>query len=70
MVGDYKDMQDWAVDCDGEGRERVVRDSTDSRVVMMVVVVEDGGGRQQWQRRTAAVVEDNGMQDRVVDYDG
>jgi hypothetical protein len=39
-----EDMQDWAADCDGEGRERAVRDSRDSGVVMMAVAVENGGG--------------------------
>jgi hypothetical protein len=43
-VADDMDTQDWAADCDGEGRERAVRDSRDSRVVMIAVVVEDGSG--------------------------
>ncbi len=42
MVVDNANMQDWAADCDGEGRERVVTDGKDSRVVMMAVAVEDG----------------------------
>ncbi len=46
MVVDDDDMQDWAADCNGEGRERAVRDGRDSGVVMMAVAVEDGGGRQ------------------------
>ncbi len=45
-VADNKDTRDWAADCNGEGRERAVRDSRDSGVVMMAVVVEDGGGGQ------------------------
>ncbi len=45
MVDD-EDTQDWAADCNGEGRERAVRDSRDSGVVMMAVAVEDGGGGQ------------------------
>ncbi len=44
-VADNKDMQDWVADCDGEGRERAVRDSRDSGVVIMAVAEEDGGGR-------------------------
>jgi hypothetical protein len=48
MVADNKDTQDWTVDCNGEGREKAVRDSRDSGVVMMAVVVEDGNSGQQW----------------------
>ncbi len=51
-VLDDDNMRDWAADCDGEGRERAVRDGGDSGVVIMAVAVEDGGGGQQWQRRT------------------
>ncbi len=69
-VADDKDMQDWAADCNGEGQERVVRDSRDSGVVMMAVVVEDGNGRQQRQRRTTIATEDNSMQDWAADYNG
>jgi hypothetical protein len=54
----------------GEGRERAMRDGGDSGVVMMAVVVEEGGGGQQRRRWTMIVAEDNGMQDRVGDYDG
>ncbi len=43
-VADENDMCDWVVDCNGEGRERAVRDGGDSRVVMMAAAVEDGGG--------------------------
>jgi hypothetical protein len=43
-VSDDDNKQDWAEDCDGEGRERVVKDGGDSGVVMMAVAVEDGGG--------------------------
>jgi hypothetical protein len=43
-VADDNNTHYWAADCDGEGQERVVRDSRDSRVVMMAVAVEDGGG--------------------------
>jgi hypothetical protein len=42
-VADDDNTQDWVADCNGEGQERVVRDSGDSGVVMMAVVVEDGG---------------------------
>jgi hypothetical protein len=38
------DMRDWAVDCNGEGCEWVVRDGGDSRVVMMAAAVEDSSG--------------------------
>ncbi len=44
-VANNNDTRDWAADCNGEGRERAVRDSRDSRVVMMPAEVEDGGGR-------------------------
>jgi hypothetical protein len=47
MVADDNNTQDWVADCNGEGRERAVRDGGDSGVVMMAVVVEDNGGRQQ-----------------------
>ncbi len=60
-------MQDWAVDCIGEGQEGVVRDGGESRLVMMAVAMEDGGGRQQWQRRTTIAAEDNSMQDQAED---
>jgi hypothetical protein len=49
MVAGGNDTQDWASDCNGEGRERVVRDG-DSRMVMMAglgqrkrAVADDGG---------------------------
>ncbi len=45
-VADDDDTQDWAVDCDGEGQERAVRNGGDSIVVMMAVAVEDGSGKQ------------------------
>ena len=45
-VADNDDTQDLAADCDGEGRERAMRDGRDSGVVMMAVVVEDGGCRR------------------------
>ncbi len=70
MVADDDDMQDWAAECDGEGRERAVRDGRDSRVVMMAVAVEDGGCGQQRRRRTMIAAEKNVMQDWVADYDG
>ncbi len=69
-MADNNDTQDWVADCDGEGRERVVRDSGYSGVVMMAAAVEDGGSRRQWQRWTTIAAEDNGMQDRAADYDG
>ncbi len=69
-MADEEDTQDWAVDCNGEGQERAMRDSRDSRVVMMAVAVEDGGSVQRRRRWTTIVAEDNGMQDRAADYDG
>ncbi len=69
-VADNKDTQDWVADCNGEGQERLVRDSRDSGVVMMAVLVEDGGGGRRWRRRKMIAMEDNGMQDWAVDYDG
>jgi hypothetical protein len=60
MVADDDGLQDWAADYDGEGRERVARDSGDSGVAMMaaakMAAAEDSSGRrqQQWWRRTAA----------------
>jgi hypothetical protein len=44
-VTDDNNTQDWAADCNGERRERAVRDSGNGGVVMMAVVVEDGGRR-------------------------
>jgi hypothetical protein len=35
---------DWLADCNGEGRERAVRDCGGSEVVMMTAAAEDGGG--------------------------
>ncbi len=69
-VADDDDTRDCAADCDGEGRERVVRDGGDSGVVMMAVVAEDGGGGQRWRRWTTTAAEDNGMRDWAVDYKG
>ncbi len=67
---DNDSTQDWVVDCNGEGQERVVRDGGDIKVVMMAMAVEDGGGRQRWQRQTMIAAEDNGMQDWAADYNG
>ncbi len=66
-VADDDNTWDWAADCDGEGRERGVRDGGDSRVVMMAVAVEDGGVGGQWQRQTTIAAEDNSMQNRAAD---
>ncbi len=53
-------MQDWAVDYDGEEKERVAREGGDSRVAMMAAAAEGGGGGQQWRCRTmTATVEDD-----------
>jgi hypothetical protein len=43
-VADDNDTRDWVADCDGEGRERAMRDGGDSGVVMMAAAAEDGGG--------------------------
>ncbi len=43
-VADDDNTRDWAVDCDGEGLERAVRDGGDSGVVMMAAAAEHGGG--------------------------
>ncbi len=43
-MADDNDTCDWVVDCDGEGRERAVRDGGDSGMVMMAGAAEDGGG--------------------------
>ncbi len=58
-MADNKDTQDWVADCDGEGRERAVRDSRDSGVVMMAVAVEDGSSGRQWQRQKRIAAKDN-----------
>ncbi len=69
MVDD-NDTCDWVADCDGEGRERAVRDGRDSGVVMMAAAVEDGGGGRQRRRQAMTVADDNGMQDWAADYKG
>ncbi len=46
-VADNNDTYDWMADCDGEGRERAVRDGRDSRVMIMAAAAEDGGSRRQ-----------------------
>jgi hypothetical protein len=47
-VADNNDTREWAVDCNGEGREQAVRDGKDSGVVMMAAVAADNDskGRQ------------------------
>ncbi len=55
MVED-DDTHDWAVDCDGEGQEWVVRDGGDSGVVMIAT----GGGRWWRQNTTAKANNDSG----------
>ncbi len=69
-VADDDNMHDWVADCDGEGRERAVRDGGDSGVVMMAAAAEDGSGGQQRQRQTMTAADNNGMQDWVADYEG
>ncbi len=54
------DTQDWAADCDGEGRERAVRDGRDSGVVMMDAAAEYGGGGRRWRRRARTAIADDG----------
>jgi hypothetical protein len=70
MVADDDDTYDWAADCNGEERERAVRDGGDSGVVMMAAAVEDGRGRQRRRRQTTTAADDNGMQDWAADYEG
>ncbi len=69
-VADNNDTHDWAADCNGEGRERAVRDGGDSGVVMMAAAAEDCGGRRRQQRRTMTAADDNSMQDWAADYKG
>jgi hypothetical protein len=68
-VADNDDMQDWAADCNGEGRERAVRDIGDSKVAMMAAVAEDGGGERRWWRWTTtamAVYDSSGQRRRQM----
>jgi hypothetical protein len=52
--------QDWVVDYNWEGQERVAREGEDSGVAMMVEAAEDGGGEQQWRRwKTTVTVDPN-----------
>jgi hypothetical protein len=66
---DHNNMQDWAVDYNGEGQERVVRDGRDSRVVMMAAAAEDGSGGGR-RRRTMKAADDDSTQDLEADYEG
>jgi hypothetical protein len=61
MVADNNNTCDWVADCDGEGRERVVRDGGDSGVMMKAVAAEDGDGRQRQQKKTMTAADDSGM---------
>jgi hypothetical protein len=70
MVADDDDTHDWAADCDGEGRERAVRDRGDGGVAMMAAAAEDGRGGQRQQRRAMTAADDNSMQNWVTDYKG
>ncbi len=65
-MAEDNDTQDWAADCDGEGRERAVRDGRDSGVVMMDAAAEYGGNGRRWQQwaRTAMTDDDIGGQQR------
>ena len=67
-VADDDDTCDWAADCNGEGRERAVRDGEDSGVVMMAVAAEDGSSGQQRRRQTMTAANNIGMQDWAEDY--
>ncbi len=60
MMVDNNGTQDWAADCNREGRERAAREGADSGVVMMATAAEDGGGRQQWQMQTMTAAGNNG----------
>ncbi len=70
MVADNNDTRDWAADCNGEGREQVVRDNGDSGVVMMAAAAEDSGGGQRRRRGTTTAADNNGMQGWAADYKG
>ncbi len=53
-MADDDNTRDWVVDCDGEGKERAVRDGRDSGVVMMAAAAADNNSKgRQRQRRTA-----------------
>jgi hypothetical protein len=56
-VADNDNTRDWAADCNGEGRERAVRDGRDSGVVMMAVVAsdDDSEGRKQRMARACKI---------------
>jgi hypothetical protein len=69
-LADDDDTPDWAADCDGEGRERAVKDGKDSRVVMMAAAAEDCGGGWRLQRQTTTAADDSGMQDWDANYKG
>jgi hypothetical protein len=68
-VADDDDTRDWAADCNGEGRERVVRDSGDIGVVMMAAAAEDGGGGRRWRRWKTTAADNNGMRDWAAGYE-
>jgi hypothetical protein len=53
-VADDNDMHDWVADCNGEGRERAVRDGGDSRVVMMAAAAADNNSKGRQQQRQMA----------------
>jgi hypothetical protein len=69
-VADDNDTCDWMADCNGEGRERALRDGGDDRVVMMAAEVEDSGGGGRRRRRTTTAADDNGIQDWAANYKG
>ncbi len=53
------DTQDWVADCNGEGRERAVRDGRDSGVMMMDAAAEYGGGGRLWRWWARMAMADN-----------
>ncbi len=69
-MADDEGTFDWAGDCDGEGRERAVRDGGDSGVVMMAVGAEDGSGGRPRRRRITTAVDNDGMRDWAANYKG
>jgi hypothetical protein len=69
-MADNNGTRDWVADHNGEGRERAARDGGDSGVAIIAAEAEDRVGGQQRQRWSMTVVDDDGTQDWVADYDG
>jgi hypothetical protein len=74
MVVDDNNTRDWVADCNGEGGERAARAGGERWQKQRSGDDGCSGGRWRWWMMTTKVstiaVEDNGMQDQVVDYDG